>query len=88
MAGWFQWSKVRGLPVERMEDLVLIHGCTLVTSWAAVTFDDSAMGARVSLASRTLRNGGASFAWGSIYGTVEHHDSQLDAVSLSLPCYV
>lgn len=70
-----------------MEDLVLIYGCTLVTSWAAVALDDFAMGARVSLASRALKSGGASFAWSNVYGTVECHDSQIDTVG-SLPCYV
>lgn len=83
VAGWFHWSKVRGLPVERMEDLVLIYGCTLVTSWAAATFDDFATGARVSLASRTLENGGAGFVWSDIYGTVECHDGQIDPVRFS-----
>ena len=66
-----------------MEDLVLIYGCTLVTSWAAVAFDDFAMGARVSLASRALKSGGASFAWSNVYGTVECHDSQIDTVCFS-----
>ncbi len=84
VAGWFHWSKIRGLPIERMEDLVLIYGCTSVTSWAAVAFDDFARGAQVSLASRTLRNGGSSFVWGNIYGTVERHDSQLDPVCIFL----
>ena len=86
VAGWFHWSKVKRLPIERMEDLVLIYGCTLVTSWAAVVFDD-AMEARVSLASRPLNNGGASIVWSNVNGTLEHHDSQLDTVC-SLPCYV
>jgi hypothetical protein len=88
VAGWFHWSKVRGLPIERMEDLVLIYGCTLVTSWAAAAFDDISTGAQVSLASRTHQNGGASFVWSNIYGTVECHDSQLDAVCFSLLVYV
>jgi len=51
----------------------------LVTSWAAAAFDDFATGAQVSLANRTLKNGGASFVWSNIYETVECHDSQLDA---------
>ncbi|KAF8496694.1 hypothetical protein F5888DRAFT_1907091 [Russula emetica] len=80
VADWFHWSKVRGLPIEHMEDLVLIHGCTLVTSWAAAAFDDLATGAQVSLAGRTLKNGGASFVWSNICGTVERHDSQLESL--------
>jgi len=86
VAGWFHWSKVRGLPIERMEDLVLIYGCTLVTSWAAVAFDDFAMGAQVSLSSRTLKNGGASFVWSNICGTVERHDSQLESLDARISC--
>ncbi|KAF8491436.1 hypothetical protein F5888DRAFT_1598287, partial [Russula emetica] len=35
---WFRWSKKMKLPVERMEDLILVTGCTLVTSWAAAAF--------------------------------------------------
>ena len=61
MGSWFNWSKDKGLPIERMEDLVFVYGCTLVTSWAAAVFDDHAADAQVSLASRTLENGGASF---------------------------
>jgi hypothetical protein len=77
---WFRWSKDKGLPVKCMADLVFVYGCTLVTSWAAAAFDDDAAGAQVSLASRTLNNGGASFYWSKIHGTVEYHDSQLDPV--------
>jgi hypothetical protein len=60
----------------------------LVTSWAAAAFDDFATGAQVSLANRTLKNGGASFVWSNIYETVECHDSQLDAVRFSLLVYI
>jgi hypothetical protein len=81
---WLNWSKDKGLPVERMEDLVFVYGCTLVTSWAAAAFDDNAADAQVSLASRTLNNGGASFVWSNIRGTVEYHDSQLDPVCFLL----
>jgi hypothetical protein len=80
VGSWFNWSRERGLPVEYMEDLVLVYGCTLVTSWAAAAFNDHARGAQVSLASRTLDHGGASFIWRSSRGTVEYHDSQLDSV--------
>ena len=75
---WFKWSKDKGLPVRSMGDLVFVHGCTLVTSWAAAAFDDHRVDAQVSLTSRTLGNGGASFVWSNIRGTVEYHDSHLD----------
>ena len=80
VGSWFNWSKDRRLPVEYMEELVLVYGCTLVTSWAAAAFDDRVADAQVSLASRTLNHEGASFAWRNIRGTVEYHDSQLDVV--------
>ena len=32
VVSWFNWSREKGLPVERMEDLVLVYGCTLVNS--------------------------------------------------------
>ena len=80
VATWFNWSKNEGLPVESMEDVVLVYGCTLVTSWAAAAFDDHTGNAQLSLASRTLNNGGAGFIWSNIRGTVEYHDSQVDPV--------
>ena len=70
-----------------MQDLVFVYGCTLVSCWAAAAFDDHAGDAQVSLASRTLENGGASFAWSNIRGTVEYHDSQIDTVCY-LPIYI
>jgi hypothetical protein len=78
VVSWFNWSRGIGLPVERVEDLVLVYGCTLVTSWAAAVFDDRAADAQVSLASRTLNNGGESFVWSNIRGTVEYRNSQLE----------
>ena len=75
---WFKWSKGKGLPVHSMGDLVFVYGCTLVTSWAAAAFDDDRADAQVSLASRPLQNGGASFVWSNIRGTVEYHDSHLE----------
>ncbi len=35
VVNWFHWSNEAGLPVERMEDLILVTGCTLARSWAA-----------------------------------------------------
>jgi hypothetical protein len=61
-----------------MEDLVLVYGCTMVTSWAAAAFDDCDAEAQVSLDTRTLYNGGASFRWSNYCGTVDYHDSQLE----------
>ena len=77
---WFNWSRSVDLPVERMDDLILVTGCTIVNSWAAAVFDDYNADAQVSLGSKMLNNGGASFVWSNIRGTVEYHDSQLDPV--------
>ena len=65
-----------------MEDLVLVSGCTLVSSWAAAAFVYSTMEARISLARRTLgsHNGGECFVWGNIRGAVEYHDSDINSV--------
>jgi hypothetical protein len=79
---WFNWTKERRLPVEYMEDLVLVYGCTLVTSWAAAAFNGNARDAQLSLANRTLDHGGASFVWRNIRGTVDYHDSQLEPNSV------
>jgi len=78
VVSWFKWSKDRKLPVKRMEDLVLVYGCTMVTSWAAAAFDDNVAGAQVCLSSIAIGNGGAKFEWSKQRGTVHIHNSQLD----------
>jgi hypothetical protein len=77
---WFTWAQKNRLGVERVEDIILVSGCTLVTSWAAAAFVDDNMDAEISLASRTLNNGGASFVWSDIRGRVFHHNSRLEPV--------
>ena len=79
---WFNWARNYHLWVERMEDLILVSGCTMVTSWAAaVSLDnDFKSEAEISLTSRTLSNVGASFVWGHGRGTVEYHNSRFDPV--------
>ena len=87
---WFNWSRNVDLPVDRTDDLILVTGCTLVTSYALAVFDDHDEGAEISLASQLLNNGGASSVWSNIRGTVEYRDSQLSPVCLPqlhyLPC--
>jgi len=80
---WFNWSRNADLPVDRMDDLILVTGCTLVTSYASAVLDDHIADAQASLVSRPLNNGGASFVWNNIRGTIEYHDSQLNPVCLS-----
>jgi hypothetical protein len=73
---WFRWSRKARLPVEHMEDLILVTGCTLARSWAAVVFDRSILrdsdSATVSLEVRKF-NHGAQFVWRNIRGSVAHH---------------
>ena len=87
---WFRWSKKMKLPVEHMEDLILVTGCTLVTSWAAAAFDghmqvDSDATA-ISLEARKSDGGGAEFFWRNNRGMVEYHNSHLYPVRS--PSYV
>ena len=80
VVSWFAWSRKVGLGVERIEDLILVSGCTLASSWATVAFVDAAQEAEIDLAVRALPNGGASFDWRPMDCTVEDHDSQPDPV--------
>ena len=80
---WFIWAQDNKLSVDRMEDLILVTGCTLVTSWAAAAFDDYAMpvdATSISLDARKFDRGGAKFIWRNIRGNVEYHNSHIDSV--------
>ena len=81
---WFRWSKKMKLPVEQMEDLILVTGCTLVKSWAAAAFDShmsvDSDPTTISLEARKSDNGGTQFFWRNIRGTVEYHNSRFDPV--------
>ena len=81
IANWFNWAQDNKLGVERMEELILVSGCTVVASWAAAAFVDDTTDAKISLASRTLSNGGVSFVWSKIQGNVDYHNSRFDPVS-------
>ena len=83
VGSWFTWAQKNRLGVERVEDLILVSGCTLVTSWAAAAFVDDTIDAEISLASRTLNNGGASFVWSNIRGRVLYHNSRFEPVRSS-----
>ena len=88
VVGWFIWAQRNQLGVERMEDLILVSGCTLVTTWAAAVFMDHTMSAEISLASRTLSNGGASFVWSNARGPIAHHNSRFDPVRSPGSCII
>ena len=79
---WFRWSKEMMLPVEHMEELILVTGCTLVTSWAAAAFDAHMSGdsGSISLEARKSNGGGVQFFWRNISGNVEYHSSSFDPV--------
>ena len=83
VVSWFTWTQDNKLGVERLEELILVSGCTLATSWAVAAFVDNTMEAEVSLASRTLGSSGeASFIWSNMHGPVRYSNSRFDPVSL------
>jgi len=59
-----------------MEDLILVSGCTLVTTWGAAAFVDNALEVEISLAARSLRDGRGRFYWNKTgsYGAVAYHN--------------
>ena len=61
-----------------MEDLILVTGCTLVTSWAAAVFFDQE--SEIYLAVRAVPNGGESFSWRRIRGNVPYRNTRPDPV--------
>ena len=83
MVSWFTWAQNNKLGVERMEDLILVTGCTLVTSWAAAAFDDYTMPVdttSISLDAQKSDRGRAEFIWRNVRGNVEYHNSHFDPV--------
>ena len=93
VANWFDWSQRNGLDVEHMEDLILVTGCTFVTSWAAAaflgrsgvaaTFLGHSGEAQVSIG--RSRQDGISFEFENTQGNVVRHCSRFDPVRS--PCY-
>ena len=80
VVSWYTWAQKNKLGVERMEDLILVSGRTLVTSWAAAVFLDKTMEAEITLTSRTHTDGAASLVWGNIQGPVVYHNNHFDPV--------
>ena len=77
---WFDWAQENKQGIERMEELILVTGYTLVASWAAAVVVDNNIEAEISLKSRVSGNRGASFVWSNIRGPVEYHNSRLNQV--------
>ncbi|KAI9450046.1 hypothetical protein BJY52DRAFT_207256 [Lactarius psammicola] len=76
--GWFAFAQRNSLDVQRMEDIILVSGCTLVTAWAAAAFVDSNLDSEISLGCQTL-GGSANFQWHITRQTsqnVAHNNSQ------------
>ena len=51
---WFNWSRNVDLHVDRMDDLILVTGCTLVSSYALAVLDDHIADAQISLVNTPL----------------------------------
>jgi hypothetical protein len=79
---WFEWSKKIGVRIERMEDLILVTGCTLVPSWASATFLGRSETAQISLVQLPDKSE-RSFEFRNIRGDVARHCSRLDPVRFS-----
>jgi len=77
---WFTWAQRIQLGVEQIENLILVSGCTLVTSWAAAVCVDNASEAEISLETRTFSDVGASFFWSNMQGYVSYNSSHFHPV--------
>lgn len=71
VASWYSFAQRRRLNVGRMEDLILVTGCTLVSSWGIAAFVDNTQDAKVLLWVR-----GSIFDWREISPRVEYHNSR------------
>lgn len=71
---WFALAR-RSMGVDRIEDLILVTGCTLVTSWGAAAFIDKGSDAEFSLKLRFPVGGGVSFDWHVLRQNVVYRDS-------------
>ena len=81
VVSWFTWAQKNKLGVERMEELILVTGCTLVTSWAAAAFHDTTVDATsISMGAQKFDRGGAQFFWRNRRGKVECHHSLFNPV--------
>ena len=85
---WFRWSKKRKLAVENIEDLILVSGCTLVTSWALAAFEgrmpaDQGDSTTISLETRKFDGVGAEFFWRNGRGRVGYKNSSFNSVRSS-----
>ncbi|KAI0280738.1 hypothetical protein BC826DRAFT_1191391 [Russula brevipes] len=82
VVSWFAWSQKNGLGVERMEDLILVTGCTLAKSWAVAAFCDPIAKSKISLSVRPhpAKDGRSIFTWSNIHGSVMNNNSRHDTI--------
>ena len=84
---WLRWSINERLPVEHMEDLILVTGFTLAKSWAVAAFDGTMSrgddATTISLQVQKSDGGGTQFVWHNIRGSVSYHHSD----SVCSPAY-
>jgi hypothetical protein len=77
---WFAFARRHELDVERMEDLILVTGFTLVSSWGITAFPDDTLDAEVSLRSQASDGGGGSFEWREVRPGAIYRNSNQDPV--------
>ena len=77
---WIDWSRNNDLPVERMEDLILVTECTLVTLWAAAAFIGRSERAKTALVPQTQVPSGPSFEFRNFEGDAAHNCSYFESV--------
>jgi len=63
-----------------MEDLILVTGCILVSSWGITAFPDDTLDAEVSLRSQASDGGGGSFDWREVRPGAIYQNSDQDPV--------
>jgi hypothetical protein len=83
VSSWFTWAQdnsLRDVRVKRMEDLILVTGCTLVDAWATATSVDKNIETEISLASGMSSKGVPSFTWSNIRGPIVYYNSLVGPV--------
>jgi len=80
VGSWFAWSKNQKLPVERMEDLILVTECTLITLWAAAAFIGRSEKAKTALVPQPQVSSGPSIEFRNFEGDVARSCSYFDSV--------
>ena len=80
VGSWFDWSRNEDLPVERMEDLILVTDCTL---WATAAFIGRSESAKFALVTPSQDLSGQRFEFSNSEGDVTHNCSYFDSVRFS-----